>query len=82
MKFELVCKECSTAYEPAKISICERCLAPLDLIYENRKIEKHSLEISDRTIWRYFELLPIEDKNNIVDLGSGFTPLLKYKLSC
>jgi len=28
-----------------------------------------------RSLWRYFELLPIEDKDNIVSLEEGFTPL-------
>jgi threonine synthase len=30
-----------------------------------------------KTYWRYFELLPIADKSNIVDLSAGFTPLQK-----
>jgi threonine synthase len=28
-------------------------------------------------MWRYFELLPIADKGNIVNLGTGYTPLHK-----
>ena len=26
-------------------------------------------------MWRYFELLPIADQNNVVSLGEGFTPI-------
>ena len=28
-------------------------------------------------MWRYFELLPVLDRNNIVSLGEGFTPIHK-----
>ena len=28
-------------------------------------------------MWRYFELLPVLDPNNIVSLGEGFTPIHK-----
>jgi len=31
----------------------------------------------ENTYWRYFELLPIEDKKNIVSIDAGFTPLTK-----
>jgi threonine synthase len=29
----------------------------------------------EKTYWRYFELLPIVDKHNIVNINAGFTPL-------
>ncbi len=31
----------------------------------------------EHTYWRYFELLPIEEKSNIVSIGAGMTPLIK-----
>jgi threonine synthase len=37
------------------------------------------LEKRPTTLWRYHELLPIENKEKIVDLGAGFTPLRKCK---
>jgi threonine synthase len=33
----------------------------------------------DRTIWRWFEFFPIEDRSAIVSLGEGYTPLLRPK---
>ncbi|NDJ62143.1 MAG: threonine synthase [Chloroflexi bacterium] len=32
-----------------------------------------------RGLWRYFEVLPVEDRANIVSLGEGHTPLIKSK---
>jgi len=31
----------------------------------------------EQTYWRYFELLPITDKSNIVSINAGMTPLVK-----
>src|SRR6476660_10157386 len=42
------------------------------------KITKQTFENrSDLTYWRYFEILPIEDKKNIVSLSGAITPLQK-----
>jgi len=37
------------------------------------------LEKRPITLWRYHELLPIENKAKIVDLGAGYTPLRECK---
>lgn len=74
----LRCRECNEEYPPDKITLCSQCLAPLDVTYEldYTSIRRETFETRDRTIWRYFELLPILDKKNIVELGVGFTPLM------
>jgi len=36
------------------------------------KIRKHA----ERTIWRWFEFFPVEDRASIVTLGEGYTPLI------
>ena len=38
---------------------------------------KDSLKTRKATLWRYREVLPVENPENIVSLGEGFTPLLK-----
>jgi threonine synthase len=75
----LVCRECKKEYNPQFRYICEECFGPLDVtyIYPNN-ISKEIFESrKEKTYWRYFELLPIKDKNNIVSINSGFTPLQK-----
>ncbi|HZA08171.1 MAG TPA: threonine synthase [Nitrososphaeraceae archaeon] len=72
----LKCRECSNEYEPQFKYICEECFGPLDVIYNTSTIQKQTLvSREDKTYWRYFELLPISDKCNIVNLNAGFTPL-------
>src|SRR5919205_972098 len=72
----LKCRECSNEYEPQFKYICEECFGPLDVIYNTSTIQKQTLvSRQDKTYWRYFELLPISDKCNIVNLNAGFTPL-------
>jgi len=42
-------------------------------------IDKGSFHRKAKNLWRYFDLLPIEDPSNIVDLNAGFTPLHSSK---
>lgn len=75
----LICRECKKEYKPQFRYICEDCFGPLDVkyIYPNN-IKRELFESrKEKTYWRYFELLPIKDKNNIVSINSGFTPLQK-----
>ena len=75
----LKCRECSKEYAPQFKYICEECFGPLDVVYNfSLNINKNTFSSRDvKTYWRYFELLPIADKSNIVDLSAGFTPLQK-----
>src|SRR6476659_3397777 len=72
----LKCRECSKEYEPQFRYICDECFGPLDVIYDTSNVRKDIfVSRQDKTYWRYFELLPIADKGNIVNLNAGFTPL-------
>ena len=75
----LKCRECGVEYEPQFRYICEECFGPLDVQYEfpsNISRETFSSR-KERSYWRYFEMLPIANKNNIVNLQAGLTPLQK-----
>ena len=70
------CRECGKEYEPQFRYICEDCFGPLDVKYIfHSDIKKDTFNLREKTYWRYFELLPIADKNNIVSLNAGLTPL-------
>ncbi|HEX5981382.1 MAG TPA: threonine synthase [Nitrososphaeraceae archaeon] len=75
----MICRECKKEYKPQFRYICEDCFGPLDVKYIYPTNIKRELFESrtEKTYWRYFELLPIKDKNNIVSINSGFTPLQK-----
>ncbi|HYZ58454.1 MAG TPA: threonine synthase [Nitrososphaeraceae archaeon] len=73
------CRECGKEYEPQFKYICEECFGPLDVQYNfpsniNREVFSSRKE---KSYWRYFEMLPVANKNNIVNLQAGLTPLQK-----
>ena len=77
-KTKLVCRECKKEYESTFKYICDECFGPLDVHYNNfPKLSKDQFVTREKTYWRYFELLPIEDRKNIVSIDAGFTPLTK-----
>src|SRR5881296_325760 len=71
----LRCRECGKEYEPQFRYVCEECFGPLDVTYKELSVNKHTFESREKTYWRYFELLPIANKNNVVNLNAGLTPL-------
>src|SRR5919109_2470995 len=71
----LRCRECGKEYEPQFRYVCEECFGPLDVTYRELSVNRHTFESREKTYWRYFELLPISDKNNVVNLNAGLTPL-------
>lgn len=75
----LKCRECGIEYEPQFKYVCEECFGPLDVQYNfpsniNREVFSSRKE---KSYWRYFEMLPVANKNNIVNLQAGLTPLQK-----
>lgn len=71
----LKCRECGKEYEPQFRYVCEECFGPLDVTYREISVNRHTFESREKTYWRYFELLPIADKANVVSLNAGLTPL-------
>ena len=75
----LVCRECGATYPQKLIHACENCFAPLEVDYDLDKIKVTREEISQRpkTIWRYRELLPLDNFESAIDLGTGLSTLHK-----
>ena len=73
----LRCRECRNEFNKKLSYICEECFGPLEIIYEDVKVSREMFASREKTYWRYFELLPIHDRSNIVNLNAGFTPLQK-----
>src|SRR5437899_8099789 len=57
------------------------CFGPLDAVYDRAALKKvvsrQRIEQGPKSMWRYRDLLPIEDSVNVVTLGEGLTPLVK-----
>jgi len=78
----LQCSGCGREYSFQEIhTFCPDCQSPLLSIYdlEHVRQELNREEISRRRkgMWRWHELLPVQDPNNIVFLGEGDTALLQ-----
>lgn len=78
----LECANCGNEYEAGKPhSLCTSCQRPLLVRYDLDEVRKHftpkSLAGRPPTIWRYLELLPVADTNNIVSLTETITPILQ-----
>jgi threonine synthase len=57
------------------------CFGPLDAVYDyaalKKRVTRQSIESGPPSIWRYRDLLPVEDATPVITLGEGFTPLVK-----
>jgi threonine synthase len=75
----LKCKQCGREYPPTKTYVCEECFGPLEVTYniDSTELTRKTFQNRPNTVWRYLELLPIQDKTKIVDLGAGYTILHK-----
>ncbi len=76
----LRCRECGREYPQEPIHICEFCFGPVEVVYDYDRIKENispeSIQAGPPTMWRYRPLLPI-DSDNIIDIGAGYTPLLR-----
>jgi threonine synthase len=76
----LRCRECARPYPAEALHVCEHCFGPLEVVYDYEAIaaavSPDSIAAGPGTIWRYAPLLPA-DPVAPVDLGAGFTPLVR-----
>src|SRR4029077_17604087 len=77
----LRCRECGAGYELQATHVCEIFFGTLDGVYHQawlkKGVSRQRIEQGPKSMWRYRDLLPIEDSVNVVTLGEGFTPLVK-----
>jgi threonine synthase len=76
----LRCRECGRDYEIAPVYTCEWCFGPLEVTYDYdavaAAVSREQIAAGPASIWRYADLLPV-DRSHAVDLGAGFTPLVR-----
>jgi len=78
----LECSKCGERHEADQIqTVCRKCGKPLFVRYDLEKVKeamtKRELVGRVSSMWRYFELMPVRERGNIVSLGEGWTPLTK-----
>ncbi|MFC4076865.1 threonine synthase [Salinithrix halophila] len=79
---QLVCSNCSSNvpfhHEDGICSCGGAFLVVYDLERIQRVWSKEEIARRSATMWRYKELLPIQRENDIVSLGEGWTPVLRF----
>src|SRR5690349_21288247 len=78
----LECANCGLRHEARVLqNLCVECGKPLLVRYDldavAKTLTKESLAARESSLWRYREVLPVEEPENIVSFGEGWTPLLR-----
>lgn len=78
---DLECALCGLHHEARKLqNLCTECGKPLlvkyDLAAAAQTLTPANLRERESNQWRYREVLPVDDWNNVVSFGEGWTPLL------
>src|SRR5687767_10544267 len=78
----LECALCGQKHEARRLlNLCSACGKPLLVRYDLERakatLTKESLATRRSDMWRYREVLPVDNDENIVSFGEGWTPLLR-----
>ena len=78
----LECGPRSRTYDPQQLmNLCPACGKPLlaryDLGAAARTLTKNALKERQPSLWRYEEVLTVQDAGAMLSLGEGWTPLLE-----
>jgi threonine synthase len=77
----LECSACGASFAAGQVhNVCTVCGKPLfvryDLARASRSLTRDALKSRRADMWRYREVMPVENDASIVSLGEGWTPLL------
>jgi threonine synthase len=74
----LQCHLCKTTFPAEASYVCDRCLGPLEPVYDYGAVTltRETIEKRPKNLWRYRELLPIAGEPR-TGFNSGFTPLVR-----
>ncbi|HVF47528.1 MAG TPA: threonine synthase [Pyrinomonadaceae bacterium] len=78
----LECALCGLRHEANVLqNLCVECGKPLLVRYDLSKaavsLTPDALATREASLWRYREVLPVENAENVVSFGEGWTPLLR-----
>jgi len=74
----LQCHVCKATFPALATYVCDKCLGPLEPVYDYAaiKLTREQIERRPTNIWRYRELLPITGEPR-TGFHTGFTPLVR-----
>ena len=74
------CRECGEEVPTGPVHVCELCFGPLEVVLNwdeiARKVSREKIESGPPSMWRYWDLLPVEGQPT-VGKNVGWTPLVK-----
>lgn len=79
----IVCRDCGHEMPPNPLLVvCDQCdsdwlVSRYDTNAARNVWQKGDLRMRDATLWRYEELLPVNDPGFEVSMGEGWTPLIR-----
>ncbi len=78
---QLKCAKCGKEYTDRDVPPNDGCGGRIDISFDLEGLKeiftRQSIEQRKGGLWKYFELMPLKKRENIVTLGEGNTPLLR-----
>jgi threonine synthase len=75
------CAKCGKEYTDDNVPPNDNCGGRIDITFDLELLKESfshaSIESRKGGLWKYFELMPLRHRENIVTLGEGDTPLIK-----
>ena len=79
----IICPHCKAEFRKGQVLGLCTCGSPLlaeyDLEAARGSFSRDLLKGRSPTMWRYSEMLPVQNAENVISMGEGFTPLLHAK---
>jgi threonine synthase len=77
----LECTACGARYSPGEVhTVCQACekvlFARYDLERARSEVRREDVASRPPTMWRFREVMPVDNPASIVSLGEGMTPIL------
>ena len=78
----LICSRCGSSFDGHILQTFSSCCKkPLEAAYDtNTGLDRQTIKNRENTLWRYHEMLPVINEENIVSLGEGMTPVIPLKV--
>ena len=76
MQYEAKCTKCKS-YSSNPLNYKCSCGSPLEVSTKST-FRKEAIKKNNYTIWRYSEFFPYIERNQIVSLGEGWSPLIRF----
>ncbi len=75
----LRCRECGKPFGHILAHVCDECFGALEAAYspDRHSVSRAVIEARPPSMWRYWEFLPLLDASKKVDIGAGYTPLVR-----